>query len=69
MGRPVTVIIIPEVVSRDGEQRIVVLPHDQTVLPLQVVGLTISPVKPLHSLVHVAPDPLSWVMFTVTLLN
>merc|ERR1719333_1625222 len=61
----VTEPIIPEVVPGLGEEGPVVLPQHQAVLIVPVIGLAISPVKPLNSLVHVRPVPLSLVVVRV----
>ena len=47
------------------------LHHAEAHLPavVIVVGLTVSPVKPLHSLVSCRPEPLTRVVLTVTLLQ
>ena len=51
MSGRVTLEVIPEVVPEDREERVVVLPHDQAVLSLLVVGFPIRPVKPTNCLV------------------
>ena len=66
----VTEPVIPVVVPGLGEEGPVVLPQHQTVLIVPVIGLAICPVKPLNSLVHVRPVPLSLVVVGVmTSLN
>ena len=65
----VTVNIVPEEVSEDGDEGVVELSHGETVLTLQVVGLSLSPVEPLHGLVGVRPEPLAGVVLAVTLLS
>ena len=69
MSRSSTVVVIPEVVSEDGQQRVVVLPHDHAVLPVVVVGLPLRPVEPAHRLVLVRPPPLTRAVLTVTILK
>ena len=64
----VTAHIVPEEVPEDGDEGVVELSHGETVLTLQVVGLSISPVEPLHGLVGVRPEPLARVVLTVALL-
>ena len=64
-----TVIVIPEVVPGPGEEGVVVLPHGDAVLPVQVVGLTVPPVKPVHSGVHVRPVPHTRVMLVMSRLG
>ena len=63
-----TAHIVPEEVPEDRDEGVVELRHGETVLALQVVGLSISPVKPLHGLVGVRPEPLARVVLTVALL-
>ena len=46
-----------------------VLPEDETVLALEVVGLALRPVEPLDTLVHVRPEPLPGSTLTVSLLG
>ena len=64
---PVAVQIIPEVISVEVERIPVPLHQSHTVLTVVVVRLTLSPVKPLNSLVLMRPDPLSWSVLVVTL--
>ena len=59
VGAAVTLVIIPVIVPELGEDGHMGLPQDQAVLAVVVVGLTVSPVKPVHSLVHVLPDPVT----------
>ena len=63
-----TAHIVPEEVPEDRDEGVVELRHGETVLALQVVGLSISPVEPLHGLVSVRPEPLARVVLTVALL-
>ena len=63
-----TAHVVPEEVPEDRDEGVVELRHGETVLALQVVGLSISPVKPLHGLVGVRPEPLARVVLTVALL-
>ena len=65
----VTAHIVPEEVPEDGDEGVVELCHGETVLALQVVGLSIGPVKPLHGLVGVRPEPLPGVVLAVALLQ
>ena len=51
MGNRLTFEIIPEVIPEDGEERVVVLSHDQTVFSILIVWFPIGPVKPAHSFV------------------
>ena len=69
MSRSSTVVVIPEVVPEDGQQRVVVLPQDHAVLPVVVVGLALSPVEPAHRLVLVRPPPLAGTVLAVTILK
>ena len=66
MGRSITVKVVPEIISCNWEEGIVVLSHDQTILSLLIVGLTICPIKPIDSFILVVPDPFSRVTFAVT---
>merc|ERR1719228_1621526 len=54
MSRLVTAVVIPEVISPNREQCIVV-----------VIRFTISPVKPLNSGVPVGPEPIAHVVVRV----
>ena len=65
----VTAHIVPEEVPEDRDEGVVELRHGEAVLTLQVVGLTLSPVKPLDGLVSGGPEPLTWVVLAVTLLH
>ena len=69
MGWVFTVIVIPEVVPGPGEEGVVVLPHGDAVLPVQVVGLTVPPVKPVHCGVHVGPVPHTRVVLVMSRLE
>ena len=69
MSRHITVKIVPEVISGNWEEEIMFLHHDETILTLEIIRLTISPVKPFNSLVHVRPEPLSWGIGIMTLLR
>ena len=69
MSRSGTIVVILEVVPEDGQQRVVVLPHDHAVLPVVVVGLPLRPVEPAHRLVLVRPPPLTRAVLTVTILK
>ena len=60
--------VIPEEVPEPGEEEVVVLPEDETVLALEVVGLALRPVEPLDTLVHVRPEPLPGRTLAVSLL-
>ena len=64
---PVAVQIVPEVVPVEVERIPVPLHQSHAVLPVPVVRLSLSPVKPLDSLVPVRPDPLPWAVLVVTL--
>ena len=61
--------VIPEEVPEPGEEEVVVLPEDEAVLALEVVGLPLRPVEPLDTLVHVRPEPLSRRTLAVSLLG
>ena len=61
--------VIPEEVPEPGEEEVVVLPEDETVLALEVVGLPVRPVEPLDTLVHVRPEPLPGRTLAVSLLG
>ncbi len=65
----VTAHVVPEEVPEDRDEGVVELRHGETVLALQVVRLTLSPVEPLHGLVSGRPEPLTRVVLTVTLLQ
>ena len=65
----VTAHIVPEEVPEDRDEGVVELRHGQTVLALQVVGLSLGPVKPLDGLVGCRPEPLPGVVLTVPLLR
>ena len=65
----VTAHVVPEEVPEDRDEGVVELRHGEAVLTLQVVGLTLSPVKPLDGLVSGGPEPLTWVVLAVTLLH
>merc|ERR1712087_59850 len=65
----VTANIVPEEVPEDRDEGVVELSHGETVLTLQVVGLSLSPVEPLHGLVGVRPEPLAGVVLAVTLIS
>ena len=65
----ITVHVVPQEVSEDGDERVVELCHSQAVLSIEIIGLTLSPVKPLHSLVGVGPEPLPGGVFVMTLLE
>merc|ERR1712110_949909 len=67
MGNRVTFKIIPEVIPEDGEERVVVLSHHQTVFAVLVVRFPLCPVKPAHSFVLMRPGPLSRSVLTVSL--
>ena len=64
-----TAHIVPEEVPEDRDEGVVELRHGETVLALQVVRLSLGPVKPLHGLVGVRPLPLPGVVLTVALLH
>ena len=65
----VTAHIVPEEVPEDGDEGVVELRHGETVLTIQIVGLSVSPVEPLDGLVSCWPEPLPGVMLTVALLQ
>ena len=65
----VTAHIVPEEVPEDRDEGVVELRHGEAVLALQVVGLPLSPVKPLDGLVGCGPEPLPGVVLTVALLQ
>ena len=65
----VTAHIVPEEVPEDRDEGVVELRHGQTVLALQVVGLSLGPVEPPHGLVSCGPEPLPGVVLTVPLLQ
>ena len=69
VGASVTLPVIPVIVSELGEDGHMRLIQRQTVLAVEVVGLTVSPVKPVHSLVHVLPDPITRGPLAVPLLK
>ena len=69
MSSVATVIVIPEVVPCPGEEWVMVLSHHKAVLAMVVVGLAISPVKPINCGVHVLPHPVSRGSLTVSLLQ
>ena len=46
-----------------------ILPHHHAVLAMEVVRLTLSPVKPANCLIAVRPPPLARAVLTVALLN
>ena len=69
VGASVTLPVIPVIVSELGEDGHMRLIQRQTVLAVEVVGLTVSPVKPVHSLVHVLPDPVTRGALAVPLLK
>ena len=61
---PVVPVIVPEL-GEDGHMGLI---QGQAVLAVEVVGLTVSPVKPVHSLVHVLPDPVTGLTLAMPLL-
>merc|ERR1712172_335271 len=65
----VTAHVVPEEVPEDRDEGVVELRHGETVLALQVVWLSISPVEPLHGLVSGGPEPLPGVMLAVSLIS
>ena len=65
----VTAHIVPEEVPEDGDEGVVELRHGETVLTIQIVGLSVSPVEPLDGLVSCGPEPLPGVVLTVALLQ
>ena len=65
----ITVHIVPQEVSEDGDERVVEFSHSQAVLSIEIIGLTVSPVKPLPSLVGVGPEPLPGGVLVVALLR
>ena len=69
MSSVATVIVIPEVVPGPGEEWVMVLSHHKAVLAMVVVGLAVSPVKPINGGVHVLPHPVSGGTLTVSLLQ
>ena len=69
MSSVATVIVIPEVVPCPGEEWVMVLSHHKAVLAMVVVGLAVSPVKPINCGVHVLPHPVSRGSLTVSLLQ
>ena len=69
MSRGITWIIIPEVVSGNREERIMVLSECHAVLAIKVVRLTVSPVKPCNRGVPVRPPPVTRVLLAVTTLT
>ena len=68
MGRSITVKVVPEIVSGNWEEGIVVFPHNQAILSLLIVGLTVSPIEPIDGLILVRPGPFSRVAFAVAFL-
>ena len=69
MSSVATVIVIPEVVPCPGEEWVMVFSHHKAVLAMVVVGLAVSPVKPINGGVHVLPHPVSRGSLTVSLLQ
>ena len=68
MSRCIALKVIPEVVSEDWEEWIMVLSQNKTVFSLLIVGFSISPVKPCDGGVPVRPPPVSWSLLTVSTL-
>ena len=68
VSRIITINIIPEVVSCNREEDIMILSENHAVLSMIVVGFSISPVKPCDGGVSVRPPPVSWSLFTVSTL-
>ena len=69
MSSVTTVKVIPEVVPCPGEEWVMVFSHHEAVLAVVVVGLAVSPVKPINGGVHVLPHPVSRGSLTVSLLE
>ena len=68
VGAHVAVEVIPEVISEDREEGVMLLHHGHTVLAAEVVGLAIGPVKPGDGLILVRPHPVTGGPLTVPLL-
>ena len=68
MSRGITIKVIPEVISKKREERVMIFSQDKAVLSLHVVWFSISPVKPSHGCVPMGPPPVSWVILIVTSL-
>ena len=64
-----TAHVVPEEVPEDRDEGVVELRHAETVLAIQVVGLPLGPVEPLHGLVSGGPEPLTRGVLIVTLLQ
>merc|ERR1719385_465657 len=70
VSRPVTGFVIPEVVTSNGEEGVVVLPQGETHLIVAVVvWLVVGPVKPADRLVHVVPGPGARLVLAVPALS
>ena len=68
VGAHVAVEVIPEVIPEDREEGVMLLYHGHTVLAVEVVRLTISPVKPGDRLIHMRPHPVTRGALAVSLL-
>ena len=69
VGASVALPVVPVIISELGEDGHMRLIQRQAVLAVEVVWLTVSPVKPVHSLVHVLPDPVTGGPLAVSLLK
>ena len=65
----ITVHVVPQEVSEDGDKRIVELRHGEAVLAVEIIRLTLSPVEPLDGFVGVRPEPLPGSILIVSLLS
>merc|ERR1719447_241428 len=64
--RAVAVHVVPEVVTEDWEEGVVVFSQCEAVLVVaKVVWLPIMPVKPLNCRVHMIPSPGAWLVVAV----
>ena len=61
--------VIPEVVSEHREEEVMHLLHNKAVLSMDVVGLSLSPVKPLNRSILVSPSPVSRLVLIMSVLK
>merc|ERR1719230_1030128 len=62
----VAVHVVPEVITEDWEEGVVVFPQSEAVLVVaKVVWLPVVPVEPLDGLIHVVPGPGARLVITV----
>merc|ERR1719430_1469807 len=66
MVSAVAVHVVPEVITEDWEEGVVVFPESEAVLVVaKVVWLPVMPVEPLDGLIHMVPGPGARLVITV----